>query len=120
MRLLVALSVITRLRPLARTVPLRWTRRILIGCGSIGTSAGGLVIMISSSLVEHVVRYGLGRPAPYSKADRKARGIPDFDWQYLRHWSCSYQAEQGTPVEVLHKRLGHRDIRTTVQSYMHI
>ena len=47
-------------------------------------------------------------------------GIPDFDWQYLRHWSCSYQAEQGTPVEVLHKRLGHRDIRTTVQYYMHI
>ncbi|MGA2607346.1 MAG: tyrosine-type recombinase/integrase [Terriglobia bacterium] len=46
--------------------------------------------------------------------------MPFFDWYYLRHWSCSYQAANGIPLDVLHKRLGHRDLRTTLEYYLHI
>ena len=46
--------------------------------------------------------------------------MPFFDWYYLRHWSCSYQAASGTPLDVLHQRLGHRDLRTTLKYYLHI
>jgi integrase len=46
--------------------------------------------------------------------------MPFFDWYYLRHWSCSYQAANGTPLDVLHERLGHRDLRTTLKYYLHI
>ena len=44
-------------------------------------------------------------------------GMPFFDWVYLRHWSCSYQAASGTPLDVLHKRLGHRETSTELADW---
>ena len=46
--------------------------------------------------------------------------IPTFDYHSLRHTHCTELLEAGVPPKVVQIRLGHKDIRTTLNIYEHV
>lgn len=54
---------------------------------------------------------------------QKAVGIPEDDRVNiygLRHTHCSYLISQGIDIEYISKRLGHKNIHTTLSTYSHL
>lgn len=52
---------------------------------------------------------------------RKAAGIPDsFVFHDLRHTQASLMLAAGVDLKVIQKRLGHRDFKTTADTYSHL
>ncbi len=47
-------------------------------------------------------------------------GLPEMRFHELRHTACSLMALQGVPPTVAMKRMGHSDIRLTLQRYTHV
>ncbi len=47
-------------------------------------------------------------------------GLPHMRFHELRHTACSLMALQGVPATVAMKRMGHSDIRLTLQHYTHV
>lgn len=47
-------------------------------------------------------------------------GLPQMRFHELRHTACSLMALQGVPATVAMKRMGHSDIRLTLQHYTHV
>ncbi len=63
-----------------------------------------------------------GRPIKsWSKAwtnSLRRAGIKDFRWHDLRHTAASWMVQEGVPLDVVQKVLGHSDISTTMR-YAH-
>ena len=51
---------------------------------------------------------------------RDRAGLPPVPFHGLRHTAASLQLAAGAPVEVVSRRLGHRRISTTVDTYFHL
>lgn len=51
---------------------------------------------------------------------RDAAGLPGLPFHGLRHSAATIQIAAGVPVEVVSKRLGHRRISTTLDTYGHL
>ena len=49
----------------------------------------------------------------------KAAGIPYRNFHVLRHTYASRCVEQGVDIKSLSEMLGHADVRTTLQVYVH-
>lgn|GEM_PF-830542 len=49
-----------------------------------------------------------------------ATGLPQLPFHALRHSAATIQIASGVPVEVVSKRLGHRRISTTLDTYGHL
>lgn len=54
---------------------------------------------------------------PLRKATKLAEGLGFHD---LRHTSASILLKPGTHPKIVQERLGHSDIRTTLQTYSHV
>ncbi len=67
-----------------------------------------------------------GSPMTQSVVDRGFKrlldvaGLPTMKFHELRHTACSLMAAQGIPATVAMKRMGHSDIRLTLQLYTHV
>lgn len=65
------------------------------------------------------------KPEPIKKFRRsfahacKEAGIADFRFHDLRHTAASWMRQNGVPIEVVQKVLGHKDIQTTMK-YAHL
>ena len=46
--------------------------------------------------------------------------MPSFDYHSLRHTHCTELLEAGVPPKAVQLRLGHKDIKTTLNIYEHI
>lgn len=55
-----------------------------------------------------------------SNVIHKELNIPTFDYHSLRHTHCTELLEAGVPPKVVQIRLGHKDIRTTLNIYEHV
>lgn len=53
------------------------------------------------------------------KAGLAAAGIADFRWHDLRHTFATWLRQEGTPLEVVQRALGHAQITTTMR-YAHV
>ncbi len=54
------------------------------------------------------------------KAVLAKAGLPDIRFHELRHTACSYMARRGIHPTTAMKRMGHSDIRLTLQHYTHV
>ena len=67
-----------------------------------------------------------GRPMDPDTVSRQYRrlrdraGLPEVPFHGLRHTSATLQLAAGAPVAVVSRRLGHRRISTTVDTYFHV
>ncbi len=67
-----------------------------------------------------------GSPMTQSVVDRGFKrllvvaGLPKLRFHELRHTACSLMALQGVTASVAMKRMGHSDIRLTLQLYTHV
>jgi len=67
-----------------------------------------------------------GSPMTQSVVDRgfkrllEVAGLPKLRFHELRHTACSLMALQGVSASVAMKRMGHSDIRLTLQLYTHV
>ncbi len=55
-----------------------------------------------------------------SRVIHQELNLPSFDYHSLRHTHCTELLESGVPPKVVQMRLGHKDIRTTLNIYEHI
>ena len=55
----------------------------------------------------------------YKKVLRRA-GLPDISFHDLRHSNATILAAAGVPLKVIQERLGHADIKTTLEFYEHV
>lgn len=46
--------------------------------------------------------------------------FPEFDFHSLRHTHCTMLLENGAPMKYVQERLGHKDIKVTMNIYNHI
>ncbi len=78
-----------------------------------GAGKGGHTTLPGSPLTQSVVNRAL--KSLLAKAD-----LPEMKFHELRHTACSLMALQGIPATVAMKRMGHSDIRLTLQRYTHV
>lgn len=78
-----------------------------------GAAKGGRKTLPGSPLTQSVVARAL-------KALLARAGLPQIKFHELRHTACSLMALQGVPATVAMKRMGHSDIRLTLQRYTHV
>ena len=48
------------------------------------------------------------------------RTYPEFDFHSLRHTHCTMLIEKGAPLKYVQERLGHKNIKVTMDIYNHI
>jgi integrase len=69
--------------------------------------------------------FGGGRPVPTTTMDRtftratKEAGVPRIRIHDLRHSCASYLISEGVDIVTISKRLGHKDIEQTLNTYAH-
>jgi integrase len=49
-----------------------------------------------------------------------AAGLPNIPFHYLRHTAATRWIQQGVPLEEVRRRLGHKDVATTLRFYAHV
>lgn len=50
---------------------------------------------------------------------QKKLGIPEFDYHSLRHTHATMLVEHGSPLKYVQKRLGHKNLTVTMNTYQH-
>lgn len=50
----------------------------------------------------------------------EAAGLPGLNPHYLRHTAATRWLQQGVPIEEVRRRLGHKDVETTLKFYAHV
>jgi integrase len=91
-----------RQRELRDAVGPAWEDRDLIFCTDLGRPLGYRVVF-----------------REYKKFLRRA-GLPDISFHDLRHSNATILAAAGVPLKVIQERLGHADIKTTLEFYEHV
>lgn len=62
----------------------------------------------------------LSKPYAFLKCRVKELGLPDITVHSLRHTHCSMLFEAGWSIKDVQQRLGHRDVKTTMNIYAHV
>ena len=91
-----------RQRELRDTVGPTWEDHDLIFCTDLGRPLGYRVVF-----------------REYKKFLQRA-GLPDISFHDLRHSNATILAAAGVPLKVIQERLGHADIKTTLEFYEHV
>ena len=87
---------------LRRAVGAAWENRDLIFCTDLGRPLGHRVVF-----------------REYKKFLQRAK-LPDISFHDLRHSNATILAAAGVPLKVVQERLGHADIKTTLEFYEHV
>lgn len=56
----------------------------------------------------------------YDKAEKKGIGLKRISPHGFRHTACSLMFESGATINEVQKRLGHKDVKTTMNIYSHV
>lgn len=100
-------------KPGGRELAIPIARPLLVELANIGPRESGRVFLYRGRPIKTDVRHA------WLTALKKAKIATRFTWHDLRHTAASWMRQQGVPLDIVQKILGHTDIKSTMR-YAHI